>query len=246
MNTLPGEESFIDLHCHWIDGIDDGARDPEEGVAMLRALKDIGFGTVVATPHMRPALWDNTKAALESAFERARAALPSDAPKVYLSSEHYFDDVVFSRVLAGDGLPYPGQKAVLLEFYDQDFPPTLDRLFFELRVRRKLRPVIAHPERYRRLWKSPEILERLIQAGAVTLLDTAALVGKYGSHSQRCAERLLEKSLYHAACSDAHRPADVEQVAAGMERIRKLYGDEEIDFLFNRGPREILEGRAPE
>ena len=46
---------FVDLHCHWIAGIDDGAKTPEDGLAMLRGLREAGFDTVVATPHMRPA-----------------------------------------------------------------------------------------------------------------------------------------------------------------------------------------------
>jgi protein-tyrosine phosphatase len=238
---------FIDLHCHWIHGIDDGARDATEALMMLQALQELGFDTVIATPHMRPGLWDNKKPDLEAAFERAKAELPDDGvPQVALSSEHYFDHDVFSRVLAGEGLPYPGNKAVLLEFYDQELPPSLGQRFFELRVRKRLRPVIAHPERYRKIWSAPEVLETLIQAGAVTLLDAAALVGKYGSRPQRCAELLLERGLYHAACSDAHRPDDVAQVAAAMKRIEELYGPDEVQFLFGDGPREILEGRAPE
>jgi protein-tyrosine phosphatase len=104
--------------------------------------------------------------------------------------------------------------------------------------------VVAHPERYRVLWEQPEILERLLDQGAVALLDVAALVGKYGRHPQRCAEVLLERGLYHAACSDAHRPLDVQQVALGLERVRALYGQEEIDALFLQGPLEILAGTA--
>ena len=93
---------------------------------MLEALHALGFDTVVATPHMRPGLWDNPKSALEEAFERAKAELPeSGVPEVALSCEHYFDHTVFARILAGEGLPYPGDKAVLLEFYDQEMPPTL-------------------------------------------------------------------------------------------------------------------------
>jgi protein-tyrosine phosphatase len=163
---------------------------------------------------------------------------------VALSSEHYFDDVVFSRLLAGEALPYPGGRAALLEFYEIDFPASVDRCFFDL-MRQRILPVIAHPERYRCFWKSTARLERLVEAGAAALLDTAALVGKYGQKPQRCAEDLLERGLYHAACSDAHRASDVEQVKAGMQRIEKLYGREELDFLFHDGPRALLAGSLP-
>jgi protein-tyrosine phosphatase len=238
---------FVDLHCHYIPGIDDGARSVEEGLGILRELKRIGFDRVIATPHMRPGLFDNEKVGLTNAFEAFLPSLGgSDLPEVGLASEHYFDDVVFSRLMSGDCLPYPGGKAVLLEFYEMDFPTSIDRSFVELRLKRKLLPVIAHPERYQAIWKNPDILERMAGVGVAALLDTASLVGKYGKKPRDIAEELLDRNLYHAACSDAHRPADVKEVHAGMKRIEELYGEEEVEFLFHEGPRALLDGRVPE
>jgi protein-tyrosine phosphatase len=150
---------------------------------------------------------------------------------------------VFRRVCDGEGLPYPGGASVLLEFYESSFPPQVDQLLSQLR-RRGLTPVVAHPERYRALWDRPEILERLVDLGALALLDVAALVGKYGRHPQHCAELLLERGLYEAACSDAHRSQDVDQVASGIQRLRQLYGQEEVVALLSEGPLAILAGRA--
>ena len=239
---------FVDLHCHWVARIDDGAPTEEESLAMLRALRRAGFDTVVATPHMRIGMFDNRREDLIAAFERMQPTLASATdplPEVALASEHYFDDVIHTRLLSGEALPYPGGRAVLLEFYGVDFPAVLVERLFDL-VRRGIRPVIAHPERYRCLWRSPEILERLVDAGLGTLLDAAALVGKYGREPQRAAEVLLERGLYHAACSDAHRATDVADVARSIERVRALYGDDEVDFLFREGPTALLAGKLPE
>ena len=67
---------------------------------------------------------------------------------------------------------------------------------------------------------------------------------QYGKEPQKCARKMLEDGLYHAACSDAHRPDDVEEVLDGMKYIRKRYGDEEVARLFHEGPREILAGKV--
>jgi protein-tyrosine phosphatase len=239
-------QGFVDLHCHWVAGIDDGARTPEEGVEMLRALHRAGFDTVMATPHMRPGMFDNGREDLERAYRSMAPHLDSagELPQVHLSSEHYFDDVVFERLLSGQALPYPGGKAVLVEFYGLEFPRAGEKRLFELTCRGIL-PVIAHPERYRYVWKSTGVLERLVASGAATLLDVASFVGKYGKETQRAAETLLEQGLYHAASTDSHRPEDVADAARGMERVAELYGPEELDALFRAGPRQILAGRQP-
>ena len=238
---------FIDLHCHYVPGIDDGARSHEDGLAMLTGLRALGFTRVLATPHTRPGMFENTRHTIRAAFEQFVAGLTdrSALPALDLSSEHYFDDIVFRRLLDGEGLPYPGAHAVLLEFYGIDFPPVIQLRLLDLRVRGLL-PVIAHPERYQCLWRSPEALERMVDSGIAALLDVAALVGKYGRQTQTCAEQLLELGLYHAACSDAHRPADIAEVRAGIERVRDLYGDDEVNFLFRDGPESLLRGELPE
>src|SRR6185503_12447998 len=132
----------------------------------------------------------------------------------------------FRRLLSGDGLPYPGGRAVLLEFYDMDFLPAVENRLFDLR-RRRLVPVIAHSERYRCFWQSHDRLADLVASGTAALLDLAALTGKYGKEPQRCARRILDDGLYHAACSDAHRPSDVEEVEEGIAFVAKRYGEDE-------------------
>ena len=71
------------------------------------------------------------------------------------------------------------------------------------------------------------------------------MIGKYGRSTQKCAEELLERGLYHAACSDAHRPSDIAEVAAGIARLRALYGDEEVTFMLREGPENLLAGVLP-
>jgi protein-tyrosine phosphatase len=234
---------LIDLHCHCIPGVDDGARTPDESIAILTALHELGFERVVCTPHIRPGMFDNSPAGLRSAFEGfVRTPQLAQLPRVELSSEHFFDDVVFQLLIDGNGLPYPGGTSILLEFYTSDFPLTIDHRLADLR-RKGYLPVIAHPERYEPLWKKPDILERLLDLGCVALLDAGALVGRYGKRAQRCATDLLERGLYLAACSDAHRVTDVEATGRSIDWLRRKYGDDEVEALFVSGPESILLGQ---
>ncbi len=240
---MPG---YIDLHCHWVAGIDDGARTAEEGLELLRRLKRLGYGQVIGTPHMRPGLFDNDRQDIVSSYEQMLPLVRSQGdavPQVGLSSEHYFDDLVFGRLMGGEALPYPGQKAVLIEFAAQALPARLPDRLFDLR-RKGLRPVVAHPERYAPVVRRPELMEDLVDRGTVLLMDVGALAGKYGRASRKCAEQLLEAGLYYAVCSDAHRPEDVDEIAEGIARLKALEGEEEARFLLEEGPRAVLEGKV--
>lgn len=247
---------FVDLHCHWICEIDDGARNIDEGLDMLRALKRLGFSHVAATPHTRPGMFDNNASTLREAYLRMQACVPEgdEYPETSLASEHFFDDSVIRAIHAGEALPYrPGFDphessrhggAILIEFLDLPPPAILDQQLFLLK-RAGYLPVIAHPERYRSVWSHPDRLLSVVEQGTVALLDTAALVGKYGRRARASAELLLEQEAYDAACSDAHRPADVELLQRGMEWIEKRYGREELSVLFQEGPTALLSGQHP-
>jgi protein-tyrosine phosphatase len=233
---------FVDLHCHWVAAIDDGAPTVDEGLAMLKGLHSIGFDFVMATPHMRPGMFDNEKSDLERAFDAMRTVVAQPGlPEVGLSSEHFFDDVVFARIMSGDALPYPGGKAVLMEFPTDAFPARMTHRVFDMRLRR-LRPVLAHPERYRPVWSNVRALDPLLDAGVVLLLDVAAVVGKYGRSAKQAALDLLDAGYYDAACSDAHRAKDIDDVAKGIERLKELVGQEETQYLLRDGPLSLLDG----
>jgi protein-tyrosine phosphatase len=187
-------------------------------------------------------MFDNDRPGLERAFAAMQPILSAarePLPTVYLASEHFFDDVVFGRLLRGEGLAYPGGRCALVELGQGPFPVRLQHRFFDLR-RAGIAPVLAHPERYEPVWHDDACLEPLLDAGAHLLLDVCALVGKYGRAPQRAAEALLESDAYEAACSDAHKPGDVDQVVRAIERLGTLVGAEEAQRLLADAPRTLL------
>jgi protein-tyrosine phosphatase len=171
-----------------------------------------------------------------------------DLPEVHLASEHFFDEIVFTRLIQGEGLPYPEvgptsattkKRGVLVELPPQAFPARIERRFFDL-GKAGLRPVLAHPERYQPVWKDDTCLDPLLDAGACLLLDVCALVGKYGRAAQKAAEKLLDDEAYEAACSDAHRPEDADVTLQAIAILEKAVGTKEAERLLGAGPRGIL------
>jgi protein-tyrosine phosphatase len=200
-------------------------------------------------------MFDNDRASIERAFAAMKPALSAAGalPSVHLGSEHFFDDIVYGRLIRGEAVPYPllneasasrpasAGRAVLIEFGAPAFPVRVQHRLFDLR-RAGLVPVLAHPERYEPVWRDDSCLDALLDAGAHLLLDVCTLVGKYGRAPQRAAEKLLEEDAYEAACSDAHKPQDVEAVVRSIERLEELVGSAEAMRLLSDGPRSILGG----
>jgi protein-tyrosine phosphatase len=234
---------LCDLHCHYLPNVDDGVRSVEDGLALCRRLAEVGYSTVVATPHMRTGMFDNDKPQLRAAFEQFRAAVAGESglPELGLAAEHFLDDVFMQRFARDETLPYPGGHAALIEFPTERFPLGLDECLFRVHVR-GIRPVIAHPERYTPLWTSNLPLEHLLERGSLALLDTMSLVGKYGRKSKAAAERMLELGMYYAACSDTHKPADVDTLVLAIERLVELAGEDGAQELLGDHPRQILAG----
>ncbi|MGZ3454421.1 MAG: tyrosine-protein phosphatase [Polyangiales bacterium] len=234
---------FVDLHCHYVPGVDDGVRTVDDAIALLRGLRAIGFDHVVATPHMRPSMFDNEAAGLEAAFAglEDRLLREEGLPTRSLSAEHFFDEVVYMRLLQKKGLPYGAKKrSALVEFSYEQLPVSLHSRFFDLR-RNLLRPVVAHPERYSPFHENPQkAQEAMRKAGGVLLLDIASVEGKYGERARRTSEALLEQRAYYAACSDAHRPEDAETVGRAIERVERTMGKAEVERLLKTGPERIL------
>ncbi|MFO0693396.1 MAG: CpsB/CapC family capsule biosynthesis tyrosine phosphatase [Polyangiales bacterium] len=236
---------FVDLHCHYLPGIDDGVRSQEQGLALLAGLGRAGFTTVVATPHIRARMFDNDKQTIESAFSSFRevASRTPNLPEIGLGAEHHVDEL-FQRLLGEGGLvPYPGGHAVLLELPPERWPLRLEHRLFEVGLRR-LKPVLAHPERYAPLFATTKPLDPLIDAGALPMLDLLSLVGKYGRAPQKAAERMLAEDVYYAACSDCHKPEDVPHVVEAIARLERLVGRELALELLSVHPRRILDGTA--
>ena len=245
MNVTIPELGFVDLHSHYVPGVDDGVKTLEEGVALCEGLHQVGFSMVVATPHIRSVMFPNERSALERAhgeFCAVTADRPG-MPVLGLGAEHFFDDVVFGLFRDGGALPYPGGHAALVELPPEAIPRGLDRCFFDMKVR-GMQPVLAHPERYRPLFKRTDPLDALVDSGALPLLDIMSLVGRYGRRPKGAAERMLKEDVYYAACSDAHRPSDVALVSDAIKRLAQLVGDERTQELLALNPRRILNGTA--
>lgn len=240
---------MIDLHAHVLPGIDDGPSTWEESLLMCRQAVEDGITTLVATPHITPGVYANTRESITAAVEELRGRLQAAGIPLAIvpSAEVWLDS---DLLLDGDAvIPYLGdggdRRFVLIHVPPRVVLDSACDLVYTL-AGRGVTAIVSHPERHRAFQKEPEQLRALVAAGALSQVTAASVVGKFGRSSAVAARRLLELGLVHAIASDAHShdhrpPVLSEGVAAAAEVV----GVEQARFLVSEGPATILVGRLP-
>ena len=236
---------FIDLHVHYVPGVDDGVDSVEEAAVLCRGLRSLGYDRLVTTPHIRSGMFDNRKAGLTAAFAELMESLHGvpGLPELSLSAEHHCDAIFFELFQANEILPLPGGKAVLVEFPYDALPVNVEQICFKLRLK-GLRPLIAHPERCMPLFKRTDAIEPLLDQDVALQLDVMSLVGKYGRTAKKAAERMVEEGVYTVAATDAHSPEDLRRVDEAINALIKLVGEDEANILLAENPALLLKGEA--
>jgi len=236
---------WVDLHCHLLPGVDDGARSLEDSLEMARALVDLGFSTVAPSPHARPEyappeLVEARLAELRAALEREGVALTLGR-----NAENVLDDA-FLRSLGTPAARMLGVGPyVLVELpYTTPVPALLDILF---RIRTKgVRPVIAHPERCLEFERKGRAAEA-VRAGALLQLDVGALTGRYGGTAKKLGRSFLEDGLYALGATDLHAPVGARDwVGKALAELRARVGEQAFARLMRDNPAHLMTGDALE
>jgi protein-tyrosine phosphatase len=236
---------FVDLHCHLLPGVDDGARTLEDALEMARALVDLGFTAVAPSPHARPEY--APPAVVEAKLVELRAAL--DAARIPLTlgrnAENFLDD----DFVRGLGTPQarmlgPG-RYVLVEVPYTSPVPSLPDVLFRIRTR-GVTPVIAHPERCLEFERKGRAAEA-VRTGALLQLDVGALTGRYGPTARKLARTFLDDGLYALGATDLHGPVGArEWVGAALAELKGRAGEQAFGRLMREHPTRLLAGESLE
>lgn len=199
---------MIDLHCHLLPGIDDGARKMAEALRLARAAVADGITHAVVTPHIHVGRYSNNRDSIRNACAAMRRALAQAgielslgcAAEVRVSAE-------IPLLLAAGQLPYigrwNGKRVLLLELPHSHIPAGIDRLFGWL-SRREILPMIAHPERNRDILRDYDKALKLADSGCIFQLTAGSLAGRFGEGAKVRSHQLLRDALVTVVATDAH------------------------------------------
>lgn len=232
-----GRNGMIDLHCHILPNMDDGAKDVHEAKAMLALTCASGVGAMYLTPHYYPE--KNNIGFFLAKRKKAREELnavfaPRENCRIRLGAEVRYCEQLLALDLRK--LTLGESDYLLLELPGGRYPAYLRQVIEEL-LGKGLIPILAHVERYIYFREEPELLKRLIDLGVLAQVSVQALFDRRDKNfSMAC----MRHGLAQIAASDAHNTTDRKPC---MELLYKL--PEELKQLHEAFSTAVWENELP-
>jgi protein-tyrosine phosphatase len=235
---------MVDLHCHLLPGIDDGPEMLDEAMALVEHAVSGGILRAIVTPHILPGRYENTLSRIHEAAARFRTYLNERRIPLeigYAAEIRIGPDVL---TLADRGeLPtlgtVDGYGIVLIEFPDSHILPGSAELVAAM-LERKLRPLIAHPERNKDVMHDVERIAPFVQSGCWLQLTAGSVTGVFGPRCREVSRQLLQRGWVTVLASDAHNmAARMPELEPGRRAAEKIVGERASWLLVRDTPAQI-------
>jgi len=239
-------QPLVDIHCHLLPGIDDGAADWDVTLGMAQMAVADGIKTIVVTPHQLGNFAHNRGDDIRSRTAELQHVLDQhDIPlQVFPGGDVRIEDGMVGQLVRGEVLSLADRGChVLLELPHELYFP-LDGLLTNL-GRHGVTGILSHPERNRGLLNRADRLPELVEAGCLMQVTAGSLMGTFGSASQRLAEWMIAQGLVHFVATDAHGTKSRRPLLRrAFERIASLADKRTAEDLCMNNPALVASGKS--
>lgn len=229
-----------------LPGMDDGAANVPDALAMARMAAADGIATIVTTPHQQGNFGQNSGDLIRRRCREFQQLLvEQDVPlKILPGADVRIEPDLVRKIAAGEVLTLADQRRhVLLELPHEVYLP-LDRLLGEL-AGAGLVGILSHPERNLGILAQPQVLEPLVADGCLLQITAGSLMGTFGRQSQMFAEWLVREGLVHFVATDAHSPtARRPLIQRAFQRLVELVGQSVAIELCANNPARVAAGKS--
>jgi protein-tyrosine phosphatase len=222
---------MIDIHSHILAGVDDGASSVSESEEMLSQAGKAGIKTIIATPHYREELFAGSD--VESRFADLKDKAEISGITLLKGYEIKIQDFQAQMPADFTGLTLNGTRYVLLELPFEKVPKYTLNYIYELQLKKYI-PVLAHPERCKKLVKDSDLFLELIGSGCLLQVDAASIIGVNGKSAKRFAKNIIKKGYASYVASDAHNPKGYSYwYVKAYGKVQRWIGKEKARVLFS-------------
>jgi len=236
---------MIDIHSHILPAIDDGSRNVEETIELIKEAKEAGFSTIISTSHYWEEHYEvstEDRQKIINAISKKIADKPYNLD-IYIGSEIFVTSDISQLIKDGEASSLNNNRYVLFELPFETIYPNLKDVIYNL-LNNGYTPIIAHPERYSYVQDDPNLLIDYIEIGVLFQSNYGSLIGQYGKRAQKTVKLLLKNNLVHFLGSDVHRQGTVyKRIPESLAELKKLISDEEIQELTHLNQQAVLDNK---
>lgn len=237
---------MIDMHCHILHGIDDGARTIEESLALCSIAERNSITDIVVTPHFADyEEVDDFLRIRDNRLEQLKIELDSVGSEleIHAGCELYLDELIFSAPNL-DAITLNNSRYMLCEFSLRGFDCDEALDWIDELIKRDYVPVLAHPERYETFLRVPEFINEFAARDILFQVNADSLTGSNGKKCFNLACLMLKNNLVDFISSDAHSPRYRPNNL--MEKIMdfpSFIDNETLERLFDENPSLVIGDR---
>lgn len=194
---------LVDIHCHILPQIDDGAKNNHDCIDMCKQAVENGYTDIIATPHHLKGVYNNPGEFVQEKVNQVNQILVKEGIRlnIHAGQEVRIHEDLIQHLQRNEVLTLAGSKYVLIELPSCSVPLYTKNLFFNLQNGGYI-PVIAHPERNKVFQKHPNKLIELVQHGALTQLTWQSL--HWRSPLRKFSKKFISNESVHFVATDAH------------------------------------------
>ncbi len=238
-------KNFIDIHCHCLPGVDDGAEDQEKSIQMILDAYADGITEIICTPHFHYKRGQAPRETVEHVFHEIREAIEQACPgmKLHFGNELYYHNDLCDRLNEGTVCTLAGTEYVLVEFSPGAEYGKIRGALLKI-LQEGYYPILAHVERYQCILKQPELAEELTNAGVYLQVNADAVLGRAGFRTKRFIRKLFQKDLVSFVATDAHDSKNRRpQLSICADHVAKKFGEDTAMRCFFENQRSVIMGK---
>lgn len=235
---------MYDLHAHILPGVDDGAKTPEDTIAMAQVAADTGTITILATPHRKDVTEGSSVAHIRGLINEMNSQIKDrgNALTLVLGMENHLDLDLPDEIEAGRALPMNETRYILVEMPFFGKPNYVEDVLFRIQLQH-LTPVLAHPERIEMFQQDPDLLASFIERGMLSQVTAGSVIGLFGRRVKGITNLMLRRNLVHVLASDTHFPGGPRspRLGIGIEAASAIVGEDAARAMVVDTPKAILD-----
>lgn len=235
-------DRYVDMHCHIIPGVDDGAADMEEAVKMLQTAYKEGIRLIIATPHYHPRRGHESLEVIQEQLRmlREEAAKIDEKFRIYLGREIYYGQDIPGLITQGRTGTMNERNVVLLEFSPADSFEYIRQGVQNIQMTGN-EVILAHAERYQCLTDNVELAEKLYDMGVNIQINADSITGNAGRKIKKFIKELAKRDIIFGIGTDAHENEKrAPRMKKAAEYIKRKFGEDYMRRIFFDNPAGLL------